>query len=167
MLLINRLIWLAVGAGALALTFLRFRMAEPLERDRASRGRRPSRRRAPPHRRAAGRRPARPRRWLLPRLIWLAFRETVKNIHFLVIALAGVLFVVVAARMSELMFGTATYPVTRAMIELGGGGFACSADHPDRLAGELVWREREARIDQIVDALPVPVWLLYPTKLAR
>ena len=23
-------------------------------------------------------------------------------------------------------------------------------------SGELVWREREARIDQIVDALPVP-----------
>ena len=33
-LLANRLIWLAVGAGALVLTFLRFRMAEPLERER-------------------------------------------------------------------------------------------------------------------------------------
>ena len=127
MLLVNRLIWLAVGAAALLLTFVRFRMAEPLERER--RKPRPEEAEAPApaatarsgtgHRRGGGPSPLA----LLPRLTWLAFRETVKNIYFLVIVLAGVLFVVVAARMSEMMFGTATYPVTRAMIELGGGGF--------------------------------------------
>ena len=26
-------------------------------------------------------------------------------------------------------------------------------------AGELVWRERDARLDQISDALPTPTWL--------
>jgi ABC-2 type transport system permease protein len=26
-------------------------------------------------------------------------------------------------------------------------------------AGELVWREREARVAQMLDALPVPSWL--------
>ncbi len=103
---------------------------------------------------------------LLPRLTWLAFRETVKNIHFLVIVLAGVLFVVVAARMSEMMFGTPTYPVTRSMIEIAGGGFGLfNLIILIIFSGELVWREREARIDQIVDTLPVPIWLLYLTKL--
>jgi ABC-type transport system involved in multi-copper enzyme maturation permease subunit len=98
-LLINRLIWLAVGAGALLLTFLRFRMAEPLERER-SKQRLEAEQVAGP---AAERAPAPVREpsalALLPRLTWLAFRETVKNIHFLVIVLAGILFVVLAARL--------------------------------------------------------------------
>ena len=32
-------------------------------------------------------------------------------------------------------------------------------------AGELVWREREHRLDQIHDALPVPTWLPFAAKL--
>jgi len=32
-------------------------------------------------------------------------------------------------------------------------------------AGELAWRERDARIDQISDALPVPTWLPFLAKL--
>src|SRR5262249_54093994 len=31
-------------------------------------------------------------------------------------------------------------------------------------AGELIWREREARLDQIMDALPVPGWLYFTSK---
>ena len=82
-----------MSAGALALTFRRFRMAEPLVRERATaaRGRASRRwRRGTPPRRPLGARALA----LLPRLTWLAFRETVKNVYFLVILLAGVLFVI-------------------------------------------------------------------------
>jgi ABC-2 type transport system permease protein len=32
-------------------------------------------------------------------------------------------------------------------------------------AGELVWRERDAGLNQIVDALPVQRWVLFSSKL--
>ena len=32
-------------------------------------------------------------------------------------------------------------------------------------AGELVWRERDARVDQLIDALPIPTWLPFVSKL--
>jgi ABC-2 type transport system permease protein len=163
----NRLIWLAVGAAALALTFWRFRLAEPLVRER-----KPGR---PEGKDLAAAGPAltlaparRPGAWRLLRgLTWLAFRETVKNVYFLVIALAGVLFVITAARLMDMLGGTPTYPVTRSMIEVGGGAFEMLFIPIIVVifAGELVWRERDARIDQIVDALPVSTWLLALSRL--
>ena len=166
-LLYNRLIWLAVGAAALVLTFVRFRTVEPLQRER-SKLRGEDEAAAPPVTELppVSIRPA--PLGLLPRLTWLAFRETVKHILFAVVVLAGVLFVIVVAQMSEMIFGTATYPVTRSMIELAGGSFGLfQMILLVIFAGELVWREREARIDQIVDALPVPTWLLYPDQAGR
>jgi ABC-2 type transport system permease protein len=181
-LLVNRLIWLAVGLAALLLTFLRFRLAEPLEKEGRRRG--GTERGAPAtaaatatatETAAATAMPAgaavagvvAPPAWrLLAGQTWLTFRETVKSIHFLVIVLGGVLFVIVAARLSQMVYGTATYPVTRSMIELATGGFAIFGTIILVIfSGEMVWREREARIDQIIDALPVPGWLLYLSKL--
>jgi ABC-2 type transport system permease protein len=167
-LLANRLLWLAVGAGALILTALRFRMAAPLERA----GRKPV---APSDHTIEPvgaiiastpiARPLHPLR-LLPGLTWLAFRETVRNVSFLLIVLTGLALVVVTLKLAGAAFGTATYPTTAKMIELGAGGFgifllAVITIH----TGDLAWREREARIDQIIDALPVPGWLFYLSKL--
>ena len=58
------------------------------------------------------------------------------------------------------MFGTNTYPVTYQVLDLLGGTFS-----PFFLiiitfyAGELIWRERDARMAQIEDALPVRDWV--------
>ena len=167
-MLLNRLLWLAIGAATARL----HARAVPAGRAAGGRPRPPGRK---THRRAAraARCPARRRSRSapsalaqLPGLIWLSFRETVKSVYFLVIALAGVLFVVVTARMSGLIYGTATYPVTRSMIELAGGSFGMFIIIIVIIySGELVWREREARIDQIVDAAPFPTWLLHGCKL--
>ena len=164
LMLANRLLWLAIGAAAMVFTFVRFRMAEPLEIDRPARQEpaieppavsNPAPFGPPPHPAAQ-----------LPGLIWLTFRETVKSVHFLVISLAGVLFVVVTARMSGLIYGTETYPVTRSMIELASGSFSLFTIIIVIIySGELVWRERETRIDQIIDAAPIPSWLIYGSKL--
>ena len=32
-------------------------------------------------------------------------------------------------------------------------------------SGELVWRERDARTDQLIDALPIPTWMPFISKL--
>jgi ABC-2 type transport system permease protein len=102
----------------------------------------------------------------LLRQTWLYFRETVKNIYFSVIVLAGILFMVFASTTLGEIYGTATYPHTFAIANLVGGTFGLFMLVIIAFyGGELVWREREARLDQITDALPVPTWLPLLSKL--
>ena len=117
--------------------------------------------------RRARRASAAPSRWrLLPRLVWLNFRETVKNVYFGVIALAGVLFCIATSTTAGSIFGTVTWPVTYQVLELVAGTFAIfMLVIITFYAGELMWRERETRLDQIHDALPIPTWLPFVGKL--
>ena len=97
---------------------------------------------------------------LLARSSWLNFRESVKNVYFAVIALAGVLVLVLGSFSLGAIYGTKTYPVTYMMLELIRDVFALFVLIVTTLyAGEMVWREREARMGQMMDALPVPSWL--------
>jgi hypothetical protein len=177
-LLANRLLWMSVAALLLAFTFYRFRFshdgagarsggsaaegrsetdpalaAEPLPRPQMV----PA---------ATGHRLGR-RLGLLAQLTWMAFQETVKSVYFLVIVLAGVLFMGVSWRLAgSSLFGTPTWPVTYLMIELLGGSFSLFILILVTLyAGELVWRERDAGMDQLFDALPVPTGLPFVAKL--
>lgn len=166
----NRVLWLSVAAAVLAFTFARFRFAQP---GVSGRGRakvvaeeRPEARAAVPLPRVA----PDPSPWayarMLPRLCWLTFKETVKNVYFLVIALAGVLFMVASARTLGSEFGTNTYPVAYQVLEIASGSFSLfMLIIATFYAGELVWRERDARMDQIHDALPIPGWLPLVMKL--
>ena len=169
-LLWNRVLWLTVALVVTALCWWRFsfsaaaveRVAKPAKADGAS---------IPPKAVPAsvtpGVLPADVRPWpLLPHLTWLYFRETVKNIYFGVLVLAGLLFMVFASTSAGEQFGTATWPVTFQMIGLLSGTFgAFMLVIIAFYAGELVWREREMRLDQIVDALPLPTWLPLLAKL--
>ena len=167
LLLWNRLLWLAIGAAVIALTTWRFRMAQAgtSGRPRAAAVADESSdivavqlRRVTPAG-ASGFR-------LLPRLVWLNFRETVKNVYFGVIAFAGVLFLVVTSSTAGDIFGTNTWPVTWQMLDLLSGTFSVFMLVIITLyAGELAWRERDNRLDQIHDALPVPTWLPFLGKL--
>jgi ABC-2 type transport system permease protein len=166
LLLWNRLLWLAIGAAALAVCVWRFRFTQPDGRGRgAPPGDAPA---EAPKSRAQVVQPGAVSGWrLLPRMAWLNFRETVKNIYFGVIALSGVLFLVTASSTAENIFGTSTWPVTYQMLELLSGTFgAFMLVIVTFYAGELVWRERENRLDQIHDALPIPTWLPFAAKLA-
>ena len=103
---------------------------------------------------------------LVPRLSWLHFRESVKNIYFLVIVLAGVLLLVVIAFQRGQIFDTPTYPVTGQLIELFSGSFTLFALAVITFStGELVWREREHLLSQIHDALPVRTWVTVASKI--
>jgi hypothetical protein len=97
---------------------------------------------------------------LLAKSTWLALRESVKNIYFAVIVLAGMLTLVVSSLDLGAIYGTKTYPVTYMMLELIRDVFALFVLVVTTFyAGEMVWREREARMAQMLDALPVPGWL--------
>jgi ABC-2 type transport system permease protein len=97
---------------------------------------------------------------LLLKSTWLDLRESVKNVYFAVIALAGVLVLVVSSLDLGAIYGTRTYPVTYMVLELIRDVFALFLLIVTTFyAGEMVWREREARMAQMLDALPVPSWL--------
>jgi ABC-2 type transport system permease protein len=164
-LLGNRLLWLGVALVLLIFTLYRFRRAQPVTSDL---------------RRAAETPPLKPTgaipqsqpqpeqglTSLLGRLTWLAFKETVKNVYFGVIVLAGVLLLFVMAWQHTGFYDGESYPVTYLMLDLTGGLFSVFIlIIITYYSGELVWRERDARLAQISDALPVPTWLLFLSKL--
>ena len=165
-LLWNRLIWLGVGGVLFAGTLWRFRMAEGGE-ERRRRSRNVVEQPAVAavavpvavrHNYRSGR--------LLPELTWLALKETVKNVYFAVIVLAGLLFVIVAAQTAGSLYGTETYPVTATVMEIVGGSFGLfMLIIITFYAGELVWRERDAGVDPLIDVLPISNWLPLAAKL--
>ena len=103
---------------------------------------------------------------LLLQMSWLNLRETIKNIYFFVIVLAGVLVMYASALDMGSIYGTNTYPLTEKVLDIVSGSFV-----PFMLvittfyAGELVWRERESGLQLMLDALPVPNWLPLLSKL--
>ncbi len=168
--LANRLLWLVVGASALAFTYLRFQRTHALP----IKGRKEQEPESEPSL-SASPAPAlsAPRDFrdatflrLLPKLAWLDLKETVKNVYFVVMVLAGVLFVFVNARQMGAIYGTNTWPVTHMVLGLAGGSFALfQLIIITVYSGELIWRDRDAQMNGLMDALPTPSWLLYTSKL--
>ena len=104
---------------------------------------------------------------LLLRASWLNLRESLKNVYFVVIALAAVLALFASALNLGSIYGTNTFPVTYQIVELINDTFSLFMLIVTTFyAGELVWREREARVAQMLDALPLPTWLPMLAKLA-
>ncbi|HEY3837214.1 MAG TPA: ABC transporter permease, partial [Bryobacteraceae bacterium] len=167
-LLWNRVLWLSLAAGLLVFTWWKFRFAYP-----AGTGFRLFARRTPavvvPSVRPAviSRVFTAAAAWrAFWRLGWLAFLETVKNIYFAVIVLAGVIFMAVSAREIGDMFGTPTWPVTYQVLDMAGGTFIIFVLIIITFyAGELVWRERDARTHELFDSLPLPTWVPLLSKL--
>ncbi len=103
---------------------------------------------------------------LLCKASWLNFRESVKDVYFIVIVLAAVLAIFAASINMGGLLGTRTYPVTYKVLEVVSGTFSLFLLIVTTFyAGELVWREREARVAQMLDALPLPSWLPLLSKL--
>jgi ABC-2 type transport system permease protein len=174
LLLANRLLWAAFGLAMLALTYARFRPVPATGRA----GRRPSNEKDEGRAGDAGRAVAVPR---APRVFGargrlrqtaemaaLAFRETVLGRDFLLLAagLFGVTLLMALESMTD-PFGGAYRPTTHRLVAMLGGRFV---DVPIALltvfyAGELVWRERDAGMEKMLDSAPVPDWMPLAAKL--
>jgi hypothetical protein len=172
-LLWNRALWLAVGIAAFALCYWRFRTSFATSERAGRRKAKPEVEEAMP---VAPRRVALPEAALdvrastyfrqLPGLVALYLRETVKNVYFLVIVFAGAAFILANGKTAGILYGTPTYPVTYQVLDFASGTFSLfmliiTAFY----AGELVWRERDARMALIADSLPTPSWLPFIAKL--
>ena len=170
-LLWNRALWLAVAAGALALAVRFFRGApkdgtrarlrsllrEPRLRPVTSRWERlrvrPTFTRATP--------------WhQLQAQVLLETRLVVLRAPFLVILALGLTNMLANMGYLELMLGTPVWPVTHLMLLAISSGYSFLLILVLGLyAGESVWRARDARIDGVLDAAPVPTWIAPAAKV--
>jgi len=89
-----------------------------------------------------------------------------KSLPFIVILLLAVLNTVGAAVLSNRLFGTEFYKVTYEMISAIEGSFLFFAVIIAAFyAGEIVWRERMIKLNEVTDAMPAPTWSIWAGKL--
>ncbi|RAK62259.1 ABC transporter permease/M1 family aminopeptidase [Hymenobacter edaphi] len=102
----------------------------------------------------------------LGRLLRLEFLSTVRSVYFIGIAGAGVLFLLISGLQVGQLYGTNTFPTTPVVVQLLAGTFALfQLIIITFYAGELVWRERDSKVNQIYDAMPMPSWVPFVAKL--
>lgn len=89
-----------------------------------------------------------------------------KSITFWVLMALGLFFTSVSLLNLGALFGTEVYPVTRIMVEIGGGTFSIiPVIVLIYFASELVWRDRNLGAHEIIDSTPAPNWVFVVSKL--
>lgn len=160
LLLANRLLWVTLAAGLLALTWRRFRFENPAPAPAAAPVAEPvlPAPAAVPMRRSTG--SAAGAAWAaLWQLARFDLSFVLRSPAFFVLLAIGVLNAGASAWFSGEFYGSGSYPVTRLMVQALLGAFSII---PLIIAiyygGELVWRDRERRMHEIVDATSAPAW---------
>ncbi len=168
-LLWNRALWLAVGIAVTLLGYRAFRMQAVTSggsrrREDAVEPAEESRRIVVPA--ATTDRGGAAYARMLPGLMRLYLGEILRSPRFLTIVLGGVLLVIGNALTLGSIYGTNTYPLTYKVLDVVSGLFALFILIVTAIyTGELVWRERDSRMDEITDSAPAPTWLGFLAKL--
>jgi ABC-type transport system involved in multi-copper enzyme maturation permease subunit len=166
----NRVLWLSVSLAILAFAFWRFRFAT---------GSRKTRKKAGGTAAVAG--PIPRISLALPkvsqtfggRASWRTYfavagleaRTIFKGVPFLIMMILGVANIWGNSTTLGNRFGTSVYPTTGSMIDIIFGGFLIfgmliSAFY----AGDIVWRERSLKLNEVTDTMPLPTWAQWAAK---
>ena len=169
-LLYNRLIWFSISVAALALTLWRFQFEVSKRTNRQQK----TEADGAEDLLAAPRTYSRQRATFANGVAWHQFlarsrfevRGVLKSVFFWVlVALAAALSLGSFFSLSSI-FGTAIYPVTRAMTNIMGGSVTLSLLIIIVFYGaELVWRDREVRFQDILGSSPAPSWVFVISKM--
>ena len=162
----NRLLWVGVGLGLLLLSFASFRMAAPRGRGKVAAPE------AAPVLAAGGgirRSPvdfgAGTALWQLGQLARVQFLNVVRARPFMALVFFGVVNVLFSAYY-RYTGEQVQLPVTYEVLNLVNNGFGLFVLIIITVySGELVWRERETKLQQVFDALPLPNWVPFVSKL--
>jgi ABC-2 type transport system permease protein len=166
-LLWNRLIWLGVGVAFLVFVYYRFSFSE-----RRSKTRRLHDDALPA---PAATAPAPAVRFTLHHAPWRKFLASVR-IHCLGILKSVVFIIVLAAALlnctlamifnAREWYGVSTLPVTYEILEIISGSlYIFLVALITYFAGVLLWKDRDQRVDEIIDSLPTPEWVSYLSRL--
>ncbi len=94
-------------------------------------------------------------------------KTILRNTYFRIILLFGMLFLFLVSSQIGKIYDTTVFPVTYQVVEYFDGVFQLLLTILTIMfTGEIVWRGRDNRMDNILDALPVPNWVFYVSKLA-
>jgi ABC-2 type transport system permease protein len=165
--LMNRLLWIGVGLLILAIAFWRFNFAKAAQKAKKKKIDEPEE--------------VMPPSLVLPRVSqtfgggasWKTFvasvrleaKSVLKSIPFFIILLLGVMNIWGNASALQRLFGTPVYPVTHLMVQTMTDAFALfAAIIAAFFAGELVFRERTLKLNEVNDATPAPTWVLWSAK---
>ena len=171
----NRVLWLGIAFALLALAWKFYARAAKggrMATAAAHGGPESSVRDAAPPRiatAAAGSAPARAgdagwaQLWALTRFDMVA---AVRSPAFIVLLGIGFLNAIASLWFADEIYGNTIHPVTRVMIETLRGAFTfIPLVIAIYYAGELVWRDRERRVHEILDSTPAPDWAFLVPKL--
>jgi hypothetical protein len=112
--------------------------------------------------------PTRDASWLtqLRSTAGLELKSALLSIPFIVILLLGIVNTIGGAAFADSLFDTKIYPVTGQMLQVINSNFLLFAlIIVTFYAGEIVWRERQQKMSEVVDATPVPSSALWGGKL--
>lgn len=94
-------------------------------------------------------------------------RSIVREAPFLAISVICAVNIMVGAWYTSHPGDSAIWPVTSAIApQVTGGAFIFVVLLATLYGGELIWRERQLKLDQLQDAMPVPAWVTFASKLA-
>ena len=94
------------------------------------------------------------------------FNKIVKSIFFIIIALLAVASLLLVVPLSGVIYGTSTYPVTYQILEVGGALAKLFLNIIIIFyAGVLVWRERDAKVEEFVGTAPINSFVIFSSKL--
>jgi len=162
----NRMLWVVVGFALLAVAYAVFhfetRSARPVDSKAPEAGGNGSAAVVPLHAAIAGGPVPERHNARIQFLARIRFEllQVFKGPAFIVVLLFGVLNAVAGLWFAaDDLYGTEVFPVTRVMIQALVGAFAfVPIIIAVYYAGELVWRDRERRMHEIIDATPAPDW---------
>ncbi|MGZ8854008.1 MAG: ABC transporter permease, partial [Thermoanaerobaculia bacterium] len=98
--------------------------------------------------------------------IRLELSSIFRSVPFIILVVLGLVNTIGGASFADSLFDTKIYPVTGVMIRVIGSTFLLFALIIITFyAGEIVWRERQLKVNEVVDATPVPSSALWAGKL--
>ncbi|MFM8437485.1 MAG: ABC transporter permease, partial [Candidatus Kapaibacterium sp.] len=162
-LLWNRFLWLAVGSVVFGFTYARFSFSEKSTTKRSKAAGTP----------VAEERQPRVQTTVKPDLSGgsnarklysqtrLEIISLTKNVAFLVILIFGsVNLIINMVYATDAGYGNSSFPVSYAMVDLIQGGlYVFLIAIITFYSGSIVWKERDAKVHDIYDALPHPDWI--------
>jgi ABC-type transport system involved in multi-copper enzyme maturation permease subunit len=171
-LLANRALWLAMAAALFAATFVLFR-TQRTGTGRSWRRRKPTPAVAPVVRPSTALPRATPafgattawRQFL--RQLRFDTRGVFRSVPLLVMFVFGMANFITAALNAQMIYETPVYPVTSVMLKALQGSYGWLLVIIALFyAGELVFKERAAKINEVTDAMPMPNWVPLTAKFA-
>ncbi|MFC4310705.1 ABC transporter permease/M1 family aminopeptidase [Steroidobacter flavus] len=99
-------------------------------------------------------------------LVWFDTKSVLRSIPFLVLLAFGLFNYLGGSPAMENTFGTSVYPVTALMMQYMQGSYQfLLVIIVSFYAGDVLWRERDAKLAEVTDSLPVPNWVPLLSKL--